>query len=459
MRKKWKMFGVCLALAGSILMTGCGSGEDSSSVSEEAEKTVEESAEKEEGTTETASSESSEEDVTINVWTWEPIENQQPTIDEFNKVYPNIHVEFTMVDSEDMVTKLQLALASNSQLPDVAWLEIAQRGKLVSLDCWEDLSAEPYNVDKGRLLDWLIPISTNERGELVGIESSPAGAGLVYKRDLAKEYLGTDDQKELEKMLATWDDVIRVGKEVRAKNSDIYMFTGIPDVKQIVAGQNKNPFIVDGKLDLENSLGDAMQVLIDVKNADICDTMEQWSPAWNASFTEKNHIFYPCPTWGLTWMVKANDPDGANVWGAMQAPDGGYTWGGTIQAIPKDAEHKDAAFKFLEWNYLTMEGAKVNRDVNEYYTALKEGYEDPGFYSNPDEYYAGQDAMGVFANEILPFIENVRRICEYDLEINDAIALVTNELNTAKDASGFTVESMLEEMKQEIVNQVPELAE
>ncbi len=454
MRRKWKYLGACLALASSILMSACGSGEDPASVPDTGEKTAAENT----GDTADVTG-SSEEDVTINVWTWEAIENQQDTIAEFNKVYPNIHVEFTMVDSEDMVTKLQLALASDSQLPDIAWLEIGQRGKLVSMDCWEDLSAPPYNVDAGLLLDWLIPISTNERGELVGIESSPAGGGLVYKRDLAKEYLGTDDPKELEKMLATWDDVIRIGKEVRAKNSDVYMFTGIPDVKQIVTGQNKNPFIVDGKLDLENSLGDAMQILIDAKNADICDAMEQWSPAWNASFMEQNHIFYPCPTWGLTWMVKANDPDGVNSWGAMQAPGGGYTWGGTIHAIPRDAEHKEAAFKFLEWNYLTMEGAAVNRDVNEYYTSLKEGYEDPEFYSNPDEYYAGQDAMGVFANEILPNIENVRPICEYDLEINDAITLVTNELNAAKSASGFTVESMLDEMKQEIMNQVPELAE
>lgn len=396
------------------------------------------------------------EETAITIWTWEPQENQQATIDQFNKDFPNINVQFSMVDSADMVKKLQLALSSGSDLPDVAWLEIAQRGKLIALDCWEDLSAAPYNVDSGLLLDFLEPLSTNERGELIGIESSPAGAGLVYKRDLAKQYLGTDDPAELQKMLASWDDVITVGQDVLEKSDNsVYMFVGIADVKQIVMNQYSAPFVADGKLNLKESIGGALQTMIDVKESGIADNMEQWSPAWNASFTTAQHIFYPCATWGLTWMVKANDPEGANVWGLMEAPGGGYTWGGTIHAIPKNAQNKDAAFEFIRWNYLTLRGAETNLSVNEYYTALKEAYADPEFFKKPDDYFGGQDVMGMFAYDIMPQIDNVRPINEFDMEVNDAINLATSTI-TASDG-GLTVDTLLADMQQDILNKVPDL--
>lgn len=396
------------------------------------------------------------EKTTITIWTWEPQENQQATIDEFNKVHPNIEVKFSMVDSADMVKKLQLALSSGSDLPDVAWLEIGQRGKLIALDCWEDLSAAPYNVDSNLLLDFLDPLSKNERGELIGIESSPAGAGLVYKRDLAKEYLGTDDPAELQKMLSNWDDVITAGQDVLEKSDgSVYMFAGLADVKQIVMNQYDAPFTVDGKLNLTASVGGALQTMIDVKESGIADNMEQWSPAWNASFTTQQHIFYPCATWGLTWMVKANDPDGANVWGLMEAPGDGYTWGGTIHAIPQNAKNKEAAFEFIKWNYLTLHGAETNLSVNEYYTALKEAYEDPEFFKKPDEYFGGQDVMGMFAYEIMPQISKVRPINEYDMEVNDAINLATSTITAS--SGGLTVEALLADMQQDILNKVPDL--
>lgn len=112
---------------------------------------------------------------TINIWTWEPKENQQKIIDDFNKDNPDIKVEFNNVASADMPKKLQTAMAAGSDLPDVAWMEIGVRGKLISLDCWEDLTK--YGADKNNILEYMMPLSTNEKGELVGIEVSPAFAG------------------------------------------------------------------------------------------------------------------------------------------------------------------------------------------------------------------------------------------------------------------------------------------
>ena len=82
----------------------------------------------------------------------------------------------------------------------------------IFLDIWEDITKEPYNFDTSQVMDYLIPLETSESGIYVGPEC-PSVAGLAYKRELAKEFLGTDDPKELEKMLSDWDSFIEKGKE------------------------------------------------------------------------------------------------------------------------------------------------------------------------------------------------------------------------------------------------------
>ncbi|MEG1426108.1 MAG: extracellular solute-binding protein, partial [Oscillospiraceae bacterium] len=163
---------------------------------------------------------------TVNVWTWEPYENQKAIIEDFNKAYPDVTIEFTTVTSEDMPMKVQTALASDSDIPDVVWSEIGSRGKMMALDCWEDLSQAPYNIDPKEMLDYQIPVSETPSGKLAGIEVSTPVAGLAYKRSLAKEYFGTDDPAKLAELFPTWDAMIEKGKEVSAKsNNKVRLFT------------------------------------------------------------------------------------------------------------------------------------------------------------------------------------------------------------------------------------------
>lgn len=392
--------------------------------------------------------------VTINVWTWEPKDNQQKVIDAFNADFPDIQVEFTNVQTKDMLTKLQSALVFGFELPDVVWLEIGQRGKLISLNCWEDLT--DYGVDKNDLLDYLAPLSTNEKGELIGIEVSPAVAGLAYKRDLARKYFGTDDPDELERILPDWDAFIREGIRIKEESAgNVYMFPSLSTVADILRQQDSTPFIIDkDKLNLKRSMEPVLTRLLEMKKSGVVDNLT--GVAFNASFAEARHIFYPCPTWGPTWRIKPNDKQSKGRWGFMQAPGGGYVMGGTIVAIPKKAKNKDAAFKYINWTYLSEKGAKANRDHLEYFSALKAIYRDHKFYSKPDYFFAGQDVMRAFAEKVMPKLLPTRPISKYDLEINDAIKLAAKTIEASKD-NNIPVDELIDKMEADIVAKVPNL--
>ena len=75
----------------------------------------------------------------ITVWSWGNYEKDGAA--DFNKFYPNINVTFVMVPGSDYLKKLQIAVASGGELPDVVQLEKTPRGKEFTLDAWERLDA------------------------------------------------------------------------------------------------------------------------------------------------------------------------------------------------------------------------------------------------------------------------------------------------------------------------------
>lgn len=393
---------------------------------------------------------------TVNVWTWEPYENQKAIIDDFNKTYSGVTVEFTTVNSADMPMKIQTALASDSDIPDVVWCEISNRGKMMSLDCWEDLSAAPYNVDRADMLDYQIPVSETPSGKLAGIEVSTPVAGLAYKRDLAKQYLGTDDPDELAKLIPTWEAMIEKGKEIKEKSGGkVKLFSAPGTPFNIIKGQNQKPYIIDNKLNLKESLGGAFDITLEMMKADIVDNIEAGTPAEDASIAGSEHIFVGCPTWAPTWVIKAKDPKGSGNWGMMLPPGGGYMNGGTVTAIPQKAEDKEAAFQYIRWNYFSKEGGISNRDNLDYMIPYKPVYEDENFYSRADEFFAGQDVLKTFAQVIIPNTKVPRQVHKYDMEVNNATNIALKTL--AGGADGLTTDQLLADMAKEIINNVPEL--
>ncbi len=435
------------------VFTACGAAKEPAS-----EGTTIQTTEKTDNTGQAATSKASEEVTgTVNIWTWETKEANQKMIDAFNKDNPKITVEFNNVAREDMAKKLQTALVAGSDMPDVAWMESTYRGKLISLDCWESL--ENYGVDKSNILDYMIPISTNEKGELIGIEVSPAFAGLAYKRDLAKEYFGTDDPIELSKLIPDVDTLIQKGIEIKQKSGGkVFMFSGVDTLSFLLLGQSPEPFVKDGnKLNVDAAVRPTFVKLIEATKAGIVDKLQQMTPAWNASYADKTHMFYPCATWSPTYLIKPNDKNGSGRWGLMTTPGGATTWGGTIVGIPKKSQNKQAAFEYINWNYLSEAGAKANRDNMEYFNTMKSTYKDAGFYTKSDPFFAGQDVFKTFAQEIAPKVAVGRPAQKYDQEINEAINIAIVTINSSKDGN-ISVDELIKKVESDILDKVPELS-
>jgi multiple sugar transport system substrate-binding protein len=391
----------------------------------------------------------------IVVWGWDNTPEYLSEFVHFKRDH-GMDIEIVTTQNSDVAPKLQATLAGGGELPDIAWIEATQRGNLLDMDIWEDISAPPYNVDKNQVLDYLVSLETTPSGKWVGPEC-PSVAGMAYKRDLAKQYFGTDDPLELEKLFPTWDAFVQAGIEVQKKsNGKVFMLATLNDAMMFFRGQTSEPFVVENKVNLKASATPIVEKLIQFKENRICDRIDAGSPGENASYTTDEHIFYPCANWSVVYVIKMNDRNSMGRWGFMLPPEGPFPWGGTVMGVPSKAINKKGAVTFITWNFLTETGATLERDIMGNFQPWKPLYFEyqgeyfPDFYSNPDPYFAGQNVLKDFADRVLPNIGKVRSPNKYDQDISDVFTAILSTIN-ASDGN-LSTDVLVERMIDDLVN-------
>ncbi len=387
----------------------------------------------------------------ITIWDWNSA-YEEKMYPYFQKAYPNIKVNYVTVAHGDYMQKLQSAIATGTGVPDIILGEGAWRGKLFDMGILEDLEAAPYNIQRFEMFDYLIDSMTDSAGKLVGVDQSIAPAGFAYKRDMAIQYLGTDDTDEIYEMIGTWDKFIETGKTVAEKsNGKVKLLAGFGDVLYATKGQTSRRYVDGNTIDITSRMTEALETAIKVRDAGILGDNELDTPSWNAEFAEDETIFFPSAPWSCEWHIAANDPEGAGNWGLTKAPESGYTKGGTSVSIYKDSPNKEAAFAYLKWTYFSVEGSIVSRDAIGQYSSLKECYEgENAIYNEPgayDEFFGGQNLAKYFVEEIIPNINGTQQETGYETIVTE----VFNKLNpTLATDMSITAADAIELYKEEI---------
>lgn len=384
----------------------------------------------------------------FTMWVWTDISSE---IEAYQKLNPNVEIEQVVIDAGDYLTKLQTTVASGGQLPDLIWGEISNRGQIFEMDILDDLSGEPYNFDPSSVEECVLPTMKNEEGTILGVERNLVPSGLAYHRGLAEQYLGTSDPDEVTAMFPDWDTFIEAGKQVVADNNgEVMMFSSLGDVYYIVNGQMDQARISDGVIHKDAVL-QLFEEICKFRDAGIVGKLDQWSPAWYASFGTEDAMFSPMPSYGeANWLIP-NAPDGEGDWALIVPPGGGFSWGGTCWGITKDSQNKELAWDFVEFD-MFGEGADIRQQEGGELPSAA-GYMDDKV-DEENEYFGGQKTGEVFINEILPTI-NSHVPTPYDYADICTIEVVLSSLNT--DYS-MTAQDAVDAYVAEMQNQAPDLA-
>lgn len=391
---------------------------------------------------------------TLTMWGWDdPYFNA--ITGAFLKKYPNVKFEYTPVANGDLLQKYQTALATGTELPDVPWSIIDSRAKVFELDMWEDLSQAPYNFDINDVYEYTRAKLVNSKGAVCGIEQSLSPAGLAFRRDLTKEYFGTDDPKELEAMFPDWNTFIEKGQEVYEKSGGtVYMWPGIADAQQFIREQEGKSWIEGNTVKATDSLKRSMELACEFRDKNIVDKLEAWTPAWYASFGEGTHIFAGCATWSVPFTIEPNDPTGkeSGHWGLMSAPEGNISWGGTSIGISKTCKDKRLAWEFVKFATLSTEGAEALNSIGNFTSAIKPYEDNPDLRHYTSEWFGDQDLGEYYLDVIIPNIKP-RAMNKDDNVIHETLNLITTALNNDRS---MTADQALEKLKEELEMKLPD---
>ena len=393
-----------------------------------------------------------EEPVTIVIWGW-----NAGTMDTVFNAYleetgANVVMEYVPVQQEEAFQKLQTTLSAGLEMPDIVPSEVLQRGTMLALDIWEDLSAEPYNFDISNIYDYQVNQSVNSEGKLVALPWDISSAGVAYKKNVAEEWLGVSEPEDVEALFSTWDEFLEKGIEVKeASDGKVFMFAGLTNVKQLFDSQNPTPMVKDGKLDM-TSPNQTLEWMIKFRDAGIVDNILETSTGYSASYADDTHIFYPCASWSPTYTIAPNDPEGAGRWGLISPPGGCFSWGGSAHMIPSAAEHKQEAYDFISW-LISDSGAIAQRNAVGFNITAPTAYDDPEFAALKDPWFGDQNIGELLFHEAMDTMQ-ARPVNEFDATFTEVWVMITEAINS--DPS-ITLEQASQMFEEEVYSLAPEL--
>lgn len=334
---------------------------------------------------------------TIQVWSW--TDDPKYQIEAFEKAYPNVKVEFTQIGT-DYDTKMKTIIDNETDGPDVFYSDVKNVKGYIDDGGWENLSAAPYNATAGDMVPYCADVASDKDGNLMALTYQAAPGGFWYKRDLAKEYLGTDDPEEISAMLADMDGVLSTAEKVKAASGGkTHMFASYQDL-WIMANYSMRttPWVENDTFNMDSYIPEFFDLAKTIRDNDYDAKLEWWSEPWYAAAADKSVFGYVLPTWGLMYVIQTGAPESSGNWAIASMPKS-YFNGGSYMGIYKQSKNKD-----LAWLYINFVGK--NQDFLKQYAVDKSDYTSStevnnalaGDYAN--EWCNGQNTIEFFNGEL-----------------------------------------------------------
>lgn len=294
---------------------------------------------------------------TLNMWAHTPA---QPTfmIQNYNKLYPNVKINLTIIPAAEQQQKIMNAVASGANVPDIFTARTQFVRLLVEADgYYANLLAAPYNAKDiaAQTEQYVIGVGSDASGALKALSWQCPVGGIYYRRSFAKQFFGNDDPDFMSKKFATNDELLKTAREIKEKSGGSVKFiTHYWQLQQLIRGGGKNGFVVDGKLNIDPILEkyfDFSKTFFD-ENLDARtkpDTPNQYAAM------QKGQLFaYIYPTWGLNYNLMPNHPDMSSDWGLAHGPNS-YTSGGTYMGIYAKTKRAEEAWTFVNYVFTNQD--------------------------------------------------------------------------------------------------------
>lgn len=272
--------------------------------------------------------------------------------------------------------KIDLFLAEADYIKKYAWsnltVPIDQVGITDTSNCYA------YTLDAAK----------DQNGAIKGITYQACPSGMIIRRSIAQDVLGTDDPDELQSKLDTWDKFEEVAKQCKDKG---YYMTGsaLETYRAFANNSNQSYLSADNKFaptDAFNTWFEQAQKFVD--NGYTIKTSGLWDPEKNAQMGKDGKMFC-CfgPTWYYNFSMTTAMQETPGDWVLIPGP-APHFWGGTWMMCANGTDNVEAVKIIMDTmindeDVVTKitDGHNIKEMANEAFTGKNDKY-NPQFPNN-----------------------------------------------------------------------------
>jgi multiple sugar transport system substrate-binding protein len=376
---------------------------------------------------------------------WTYFDQVKIAAQEFMKKHPGISVDVKVYPGSDYETKMRLALQTDQSAPDLFDLDVDYLGKYVNGPFPENLSA----MGAGDLVKDYVPyvsaLGKDGKGDVRAVADTSSPGGLWFRRDVAKQYLGTDDPDQVSHMVSSWDGMIRAGRDVLKKSGgQVHILESYSIVVQDSRHQMK-PWVVGGKFNVDPAWNQVLDAARTMFQEGIDAKLGAFSPAWGSAWNNGSVIMFGWPSWASTFIDPTKTGD---TWGIAKGPVSYYE-GGRYTAIYSKSGNKQLAYRYIQF-LAGRDWQLTNLQKTQNMPGLRTVYQDQGNSYKPS-LFAGQPimktyqpiAMGVPARPADSLTETIQSLF---------YPVVSNGFKTGKSN-----QEIFDGLKQQVRSQLPDV--
>lgn len=206
-----------------------------------------------------------------------------------------------------------------------------------TLDVIKDVKLKKNDV--ANMYQYTKDIMTDSKGKLKGVSWQACPAGLIYRRSIAKDVLGTDDPAKVQEALSTWDKFDAFAAKAKAKG--YFTVSGYDDVFRVFSDNMKSPWVdKKGKIVIDPSIERWIDMTKTYTDKGYNNKAGLWSAeSWGGAALEGKVFGYFGPSWFIDFCLAPAtlaDPNAAKAvgngsygdWAFCKGPQG-FSWGGT----------------------------------------------------------------------------------------------------------------------------------
>lgn len=344
----------------------------------------------------------------ITLWGWS-YDAMQSTglVDEFQKEYPGIQLDFVKYSSGDTYQNLQLAVSAGTGAPDVIQIENSHLAQFVGLNGLLDITTrvQPY-IPQMNAYKWVDAVKD---GKYYAMPWDSGPVVLYYRRDVFKAAGLSDKPEDVSAMVATWDKYLETCTTIKTKTGkNCFAFSRANNDARlyeiVLWQQGLGYYDKDGKVTVDSTQNVAtLEELGKFWNPMVVSEEQPWTDPWYAELNspDKSVASLVEASWmGIflkTWIAGGT----AGKWGITEMPafaEGqarAANDGGSTLAISSQSKNPDAAWAFIEYMLGRTNSQLRMFAYTDFLPSLETTYNDALFYE-PDTFFGSENTRQIY---------------------------------------------------------------